>query len=388
MRAEKIFAGFSRGVLILLTVGVVLATLSGGWGIPALKSAQDFGYLLDNPAKPGMHIKGDVCYTYECFASEETYTQRSDGTRSAGKLSSYYYAIPTWDGVIGLRVPADDYRDMESLLSETVAYLENGTEPSTVVRVDGCIRRMDSATAGLFEDYLELLGYTRAEIADMGDFLIIEQPASMNQMKVIFLVGVGLIALAVLWFVINCVRYGKAQKRQAAAYGAQSGYGAAQTGGYGTSYGQSGTAYGSVPAAGRKLSEALPNRRKIILTAIVRAAVIALVFLACAGGISGLREYTTSVSGILFLIVMFGLIAGGPGLYTLRHLTERMEFCEYGICWKGRFYSFSDMGNIGWRSVSQAGFFSREKIDTARGSFDVTYLDRPRKAYNQAYMDQ
>ena len=409
MKAERIFACFSKGVLILLAAGAILATLSGGWGIPALKSPHDFGYLLDNPAKPGMHIQGSVLYTYDCFASEETYTQRSDGTRSMGKTSGFYYAIPSYDGVIGLRVSADDYSDMEDLLDETITYLTDGTEHVTSVWVDGRIGKMDKSTRGLFEEYLLDMGFTRGEIADMGDPLIIECPASMSQMKVMFLVGIGLILLAVVWFVINCIRYGRAAKRAQAAYGtagtsygqadaaystAGTGYG--QAGGYGMQpgYGQAG-GYGTqaganagIPAAGRKLAEAVPNKRKIWLTAVIRSLVVALVFLACGGGISGLSGYASDLSGILFLIIMFVVIAGGTGLYTLRHLTERMEFCEYGICWKGRFYSFTDLGNISWRSISQAGFFSRDKIDTARGSFDVTYLDRPRKAYNQAYMDQ
>ncbi len=396
MKAEKFFAGFSKGVLILLAVGVILATLSGGWGIPALKSPHDFGYLLENPAKPGMHIQGSVLYTYDCFASEETYTQRSDGTRSAGKTSGFYYAIPSYDGVIGLRVSSDDYGDMEDLLSETITYLTDGTEPVTSVWVDGRIGKMDQSMRGLFEEYLLSMGFSRGEIADMGDPLIIECPASMSQMKVMFLIGIGLCVLAVIWFVINCVRYGRETRRLQAAYGQAGdsvscgqagGYGGA--GGYGqAAYGQAGEAYGSIPAAGRKLAEADANKRKIYLTALVRTVVTGLVFLACGGGVSGLSEYASDVSGIVFLIIMFVVIAGGIGFYTLRHLTERMEFCEYGICWKGRFYSFSDLGNIGWRSVTQAGFFSRDRIDTARGSFDVSYLDKPRKAYNQAYMDQ
>lgn len=357
---ERVFAGFSKGVFILLVIGILIAAVSGGWGIASLRPAKDFEYLMEHEAKTGMHIKGEVLFTYECFANEETYSKNSDGSRTKGRTAYYYYAIPVSDGMIALEVPADHYSKMEDLLEETIAYLVDGTNPSTKVTVDGCVKKMGADMEELFVEYLESLGYTQAEIADMGDLLVIEQPASMMQMRMIFLFGVLLILLAVVWFVVNCIRYGKT--------GQESGSPAENL--------------------GNKLAEAAANKVKIYLTALIRAAVLIVLFFFCGGGVSGLKKYLSDTSGILFLVVMFVVLAGGTGLYTLRHLTECMEFYEYGIRWRGKNYYFSELGNIGWRTVSHNGWFAREKMDTDNYTFDITYLDRCKKIYNRTYMDQ
>lgn len=206
---KTIFESFSKGVLTVLVIGIVLAGLAAGYGIPAMKPAKDFDYLLDNDPKAGMHIKGKVLYTYDCFASEETYTKRSDGTQSMAKTSHYYYVIPTNSGVIALEVPTDAYKSMEKLLDETIDYMMGGAEPSTEVLVDGCVKSMSTEMKDLLEEYLEEAGYTQAEIADMGPLLVIKQPGSMSTMRIMFLIGIGLILIAVIWFVIKCTRHGK-----------------------------------------------------------------------------------------------------------------------------------------------------------------------------------
>lgn len=357
MKMEKVFAGFSKGVLILLVFGSVFTLLFGAWGIPALKQPKDFEYLLENDISAGMHIKGEVLYAYECFANEETYSKRSDGSRSKGRISSYYYAIPVKDGLIALKVPAEDYKNMENLLKETVAYLEGKAEPSTRVMVDGCVRKMGSGKK-LFTEYLKSYGYTQEEIADMGDFLIIEQPASMQEMVVSFLIGVGLILLAVIWFAINCIRYGRVAAAQS-----------------------------DIAALGQKLSEVRANKKKIYVTALLRVLLIAFVFFCCMGGVSGLKEYLSDSEGILLLVVMYVIGAGGTGLYTLRHLWECMEFYEYGIRWREKQYSFAELGSIGWCTVSRNGLFKRDRMETKGRAFDITYLNGAKKTYNRTYLN-
>lgn len=206
---KTIFESFSKGILIVLVIGIVLAGLASGYGIPAMKPAKDFDYLLDNDPKTGMHIKGRVLYTYDCFASEETYTKRSDGTQSMAKTSHYYYVIPTNSGVMALEVPADAYKSMEKLLDETIDYMMGGAEPSTEIQVDGCVKSMSTEMRDLLEEYLEEAGYTQAEITDMGPLLVIKQPASMSTMRIMFLIGIGFILVAVIWFAIKCARHGK-----------------------------------------------------------------------------------------------------------------------------------------------------------------------------------
>lgn len=206
MKVGTIIESFSTGVVILLVIGVVLAAVSGGYGVTAMKPSKNFAYLLDNEPEKGMHIKGEVLYTYDCFASEETYTQKSNGTRTASKISHYYYVVPTGNGVIALEVSTADHKKMEKLLEETITYMAGGAEPSTKVTVDGGVRQIPLDMKVLLEDYLVNIGFTRAEIEDMGPLLLIKQPVSMSQTRIIFLVGIALVLLGVVWFVINCIR--------------------------------------------------------------------------------------------------------------------------------------------------------------------------------------
>ncbi|MCM1183360.1 MAG: hypothetical protein NC337_08305 [Roseburia sp.] len=206
MKIETIIQSFSTGVVILLVTGVILTIASGSYGVTAMKPSKDFAYLLDNEPEEGMHIKGEVLYTYDCFASEETYTEKSNGTRTQSKTSHYYYAVPAGIGVIALEIPIADHKNMEALLEETVTYMAGGEAPSTKVTVDGGIRAMPSDMKSLLKEYLTEVGFTREEIDDMGPYLLIKQPVSMSQTRSVFLVGIALVLLGAVWFVINCVR--------------------------------------------------------------------------------------------------------------------------------------------------------------------------------------
>lgn len=202
----RIIESFSRGILMLLVLGGMILYMTIGDFIVSLKPAKDFEELLHmDKVKSGMHVKGDVLYAYGSFATEETYTKNSNGSRTPAKTSHYYFAIPVNGGssCIALEVPVDDNKAMNSLTNETLEYLLDGTAPTTVVTVDGRTKKMEADMKNLFEKYLKNdLGFTEEQIEGM-DMVIIEQPHSMMTVRIMFLVGLIPFALGVFLFIRN-----------------------------------------------------------------------------------------------------------------------------------------------------------------------------------------
>lgn len=200
---QRILLSFSKGVLIPLAIGIMLIVMNASLFFVSIKPATTFEDLLEKEPKAGMHVKGDVIYAYDCFAKEETWTERSDGSRTAAKNSHYYYSIVGVNTVFALEIPADEYKTMEQLSDETYSYMMGiGSEPTTKISVDGVMKKMDKETKALFVDYLEQNDFSKEEIEAMGDLLIIEQ-YSTGAVRVMFLIGVVLVLLAVFFFIRN-----------------------------------------------------------------------------------------------------------------------------------------------------------------------------------------
>ena len=214
---RKFIMSFSRGIITLLIIGIALIGMSHEAGFAALKKPVDFDYLLDNKPETGMHVKGDVMYIYDCFASEETYTERRDGSRSGSKLTSEYYILPA-EGeypFVVLQAPADDSGWLGKIIDETWEYLEYGTEPKTKVAVDGYIVKAEKDLKKLLDDYLlDVWEYTEAELAG-ADILVIKQPGGSMTTSLCFLLG-GFLAIigAVVWYVINLKREFKYENKE------------------------------------------------------------------------------------------------------------------------------------------------------------------------------
>lgn len=200
---QRIFLSFSKWILILLAIGVMLIVMNAKVFFVSIKPSTSFEDLLDKNPKAGMHVKGDVARAYDCFALEETWTERSDGSRTAAKKSHYYYSILSVDTIFGLEVPADDYKTMEQLSDETYYYLMGvGGEPTTKVSVDGVMEKMSKDLKEQFVSYLKENEFTDAEIAAMGNLLVVKQ-YSMAAVRVMFLIGAALVLVAVFLFIRN-----------------------------------------------------------------------------------------------------------------------------------------------------------------------------------------
>ncbi len=204
----RVISSISRGMVILLAIGVMLIYMSGSMFFTSLKPSKSFDDLWQTALEKGMHIKGDVMLSYECFSYEETWRE-NNASRTKAKTSAYYYAVPVKDTVIALEVPTRDYDAMEDVVDNTFNYLyEDGEEPILGVAVEGRIKKMDSDLQGMFKEYLISIGYTEEELDGTDEFLMIEQPNSMMIIRVMFGIGVLLIFISILIFAIKFKKNG------------------------------------------------------------------------------------------------------------------------------------------------------------------------------------
>ena len=199
MDFKKLIGSFGMDVLMLIVIGGFMMINSGKDLIVSFKPAISFQDMLDGKeVKAGSHVAGDVVYVLDYFASESTYTQRSDGSRSGDKANGNYYLIPTEEGFIGLKSRQVDVADMDRLTEETYDFLVDGTEPATKIFMQGSVEVMEDELAGYYEEYLMDMGYTKSEIDDMGEPLVI-QYRSFTAVRVLFLIGLALAALGVFF---------------------------------------------------------------------------------------------------------------------------------------------------------------------------------------------
>jgi hypothetical protein len=206
MDFRKLIGSFGTDVLILLVIGVVMMFNSAGDMVVSFKPAVSFEDMFDGKeVKAGSHVAGDVLFVMDYFASESTYTRRSDGSRSGDKANGNYYMIPMAEGdkYIGLKSRQVDVADLDRLTEETYNFLIDGTEMTTQVFMEGTVEVMESELVQYFREYLADMGYTESEIDAMGEPLVI-QYRSFTAVRVLFIIGLALTALAVFFV---CRRY-------------------------------------------------------------------------------------------------------------------------------------------------------------------------------------
>ena len=123
MDIKKFISSLSVNIFILLGMGGIMLFQSAGDFVISFKPAVSFEDMLDGKeVKAGTHVAGDVIYVIDYFASESTYTQRSDGSRSGDKANGRYYLLPTADGYIGLKSRQVDVSEMEKIAEHNVFY--------------------------------------------------------------------------------------------------------------------------------------------------------------------------------------------------------------------------------------------------------------------------
>lgn len=199
---KKFFSGFSREALFLFVLAGVLLYLTVPDVVVYLKPAISFEELLEEGGqelKAGSHVSGRVPYVLDSFASESTYTQRSDGSRSGSRKTGGYYPLFSYSGLIALKCRQADVAVLDQLAGETYQYLLGAEEPATEFFMEGKAEPLNEELTGYYYEYMEELGSTRAELEAAGQPLCIRY-VSFTSVWVMFAIAILLAALGVLIF--------------------------------------------------------------------------------------------------------------------------------------------------------------------------------------------
>ena len=137
---------------------------------------------------------------------------------------------------------------------------------------------------------------------------------------------------------------------------------------------------------GKMLTQASINKTKIFLYVLCRVIIVLIICLAGVRGFNGLKEWFSSFAGIMKFSILF-IIGMAIGLYPLIHLKDSLKFYENGIAVNGNEYLFSEIGDITFGDY-RSGIMTQQLMKTNLRNFNVTYINKPKKAYNQAYFNQ
>ena len=199
MKIGNLIRSFNTAVVMLLLFGGMALYMSIPDLIISFKPAVSFEELLEDGTqlKAGSHVAGNVVYVLDYFASESSYTKRSDGSRSGSRKSGNYYMIPAATGCFALKCRQADVDALNSLSEETFDYMMSGTEPSTEIFVEGKAELLEGNLAGFYKEYLGELGYTEAEIQQMGEPLVVRY-VNFMAVRIGFVLGLVLVLLGLL----------------------------------------------------------------------------------------------------------------------------------------------------------------------------------------------
>jgi len=195
---KNLFRSIKMDVIMLLVFGGTMLFQTTPDFIISLKPAVSFEQMLDGEeVKAGSHVAGNVVYVLDSFASQTTYTKRSDGSRSGDRKSGKYYLVPISGGFIGLKSRQADVAALDSLTEETFQFIQSGTEPTTELYMEGVVSVMEPKIEKYYKEYLGELGYSEAEIESFGEPLLV-QFVSLNAVRIMFAIGLVLALLAIV----------------------------------------------------------------------------------------------------------------------------------------------------------------------------------------------
>lgn len=197
--ARKAQPGELPRLAVCAAVAAVLLFFSLGDTLASFGQPKDFGDLIDGAVEVGDRVCGEIYYALDYFATEESWTERSDGSRTAAKTSAYYYIIPAGDSFAAIEINASKGSAMSRLADETWDYLMGGDDTTTIVEFDGRVKlleREEPDLVGYYEDAMEDFGYTRSEIEEMGPVMLLI-PRAFNVIRGFCAVGAAFLVIAV-----------------------------------------------------------------------------------------------------------------------------------------------------------------------------------------------
>lgn len=155
------------GILTALCIG--LFYLCGTDFLAALQSPIDFNEAAAEELKPGKRVEGEVYAILDQFAEEESWTERSDGSRSAKKTSKKYYIIPVGEQeYMGYAASSPNFSQCNKIVDATFDYLTGATDmiDADSIPVSGKTVKMDDDLTQWMVEWFqeqEYFGTTDAE---------------------------------------------------------------------------------------------------------------------------------------------------------------------------------------------------------------------------------
>ena len=135
---------------------------------------------------------------------------------------------------------------------------------------------------------------------------------------------------------------------------------------------------------GRLLSQASANRKKIFIHTLVRIVLVLTISFLGIGGLGGFSKWFSNLKSIsIFSIIFIPSLLWS--MLPLMHLKNSLKFYERGLSFNGIKYNFENLGIITFCDYT-CGFKTEQFMKSSLRNFNVTYIERPKKAYNESYM--
>ncbi len=148
--------------LMLAVIGVVFLWRVVPEAVARMQSPLDIAEAVEADLAPGKHVKGDLYAILDSFASEETWTENKDGSRTAKKTSKIYYIFPVGEeSYIGLECYNKDKAAHEALNDATLDWLAGNTEyiEGDMVPFDGRVVKMEDELYQYMVEWFQDVGY-------------------------------------------------------------------------------------------------------------------------------------------------------------------------------------------------------------------------------------
>lgn len=201
------FAGLISAILLFQSTPDFIASLK-----PAIDPTQ----VSASEIKPGAHVKTEVFMLIDNFASEETYTKNSNGSRTPSKISAKYYIFPVGEEeYMALRGGSKNYANLDAIVKATHEFVSSGTGDfgQKTVEIEGVVKKMDSE---LLQYYTEW--FTDNEFFNQGenpdDYVLnyCVEPRDFTAVRILFGVGAGIFLLDAL-YLFRQYKKGKATQK-------------------------------------------------------------------------------------------------------------------------------------------------------------------------------
>ncbi len=188
--------------------------------ITTMKSPVDFTEIDDSEIRSGLHVQGDVFALLDSYASEQTWTENKDGSRTPKVTSKVYYIIPAGSqSFVGIACDAGSTRPYNAICDATMDYLWGETEyiESEPVAFEGRLVKMED---DLYQYMVEWFKYTEyygtTDEATIKTYVLpyMMKPFSPGLVPLLAIGGVLLLADALVIFLF--IKYRKKEKAQAA----------------------------------------------------------------------------------------------------------------------------------------------------------------------------